>query len=156
MSLLFFKVFLNNLYFVNFSLAQKKINAKIYFDKFRFEKLISLRNREKNAAQKIKKVKFALSAKSSFPLWKFENSFYVCKNFCMKKHNYIVERHAQAIAEKIKKEVEYISEHTIFDFLSKNQNFYISVDQSMSEKEAQQIKMQVCKLVVRKLLKKQD
>ena len=74
----------------------------------------------------------------------------------MKKHNYIVERHAQAIAEKIKKEVEYISEHTIFDFLSKNQNFYISVDQSMSEKEAQQIKMQVCKLVVRKLLKKQD
>ena len=151
MSLLFFKVFLNNLYFVTFSLAQKKINAKIYFDKFRFEKLISLRNREKNAAQKIKKVKFALSAKSSFPLWKFENSFYVCKNFCMKKHNYLIERIAQNIESQIKSRMKDDSVDELLKSIIDSHEFRFNL--ACSKKEIEEIKREIVRAVVRKLIK---
>lgn len=64
----------------------------------------------------------------------------------MKKHNYIVERHAQAIAEKIRKEVEQIDIESVLLFLSAKKLDHTIMIESSSFDGA--IKKAVCKRVI--------
>ena len=64
----------------------------------------------------------------------------------MKKHNYIVEKHAQVIAEKIRKEVEQIDEINVFKFLrAENINHNIMIE---SDSNNDELKRAVCKRVI--------